>query len=77
MADVIPDLQEMRRCLNRLVQSEIFDKIYCPPKSNKRFYSRLKIIRSHMVKLIKKIAIFKDRPRMFDKKDRAVEDRLA
>ena len=54
-AGVIRDVHEMRRCLNRLVQSEIFDKNYWPPKSNKRFYPRLKTIRSHMVEAIKKL----------------------
>ena len=54
-AGVICDVHEMRRCLNRLVQSEIFDKNYWPPKSNKRFYPRLKTIRSHMVEAIKKL----------------------
>ena len=54
-AGVIRDVHEMRRCLNRLVQSEIFDKNYWPPKSNRRFYRRLKTIRSHMVEAIKKL----------------------
>ena len=54
-AGVIQDVHEMRRCLNRLVQSKIFDKNYWPPKSNKRFYPHLKTIRSHMVEAIKKL----------------------
>ena len=63
-AGVILDAHKMRRCLNRLVQSEMFDKNYWPPKPNKRFYPRLKTMRSHN----KEIAIFKYRPRMSDKK---------
>ena len=54
-ADVIRDVREMSRCLNRLFQGEIFDKIYSPPKSNKKFYPLSKTIRSHMVKAIKKL----------------------
>ena len=46
---VIRDVHEMRRCLNRLVQSEIFTKNYWPPKLNKRFCPRLKTKCSHMV----------------------------
>ena len=55
-AGIIRDVHEMRRCLNRVVQSEIFQKGNCPPKSNKRvFFPRLKPIRSHMVEAIKKL----------------------
>ena len=31
-ADVSRDIHEMRRCLNQLVQGEIFALNYCPPK---------------------------------------------
>ena len=48
-AGVIHYINELRRSLNQLVQSEIFNKNYCSPKSNKRFDPCLKTIHSHIV----------------------------
>ena len=54
-AGIIRDVHEMRRCLNRVVRTEIFEKGNCPPKSNKRFFPRVRTMRSHMVEPIKKL----------------------
>ena len=44
----------MRRCLDRFVKNEIFQSDI-PPKTNKRFFPRLKTIRSHMVEALRKL----------------------
>ena len=54
-AGIIRDVHEMQRYLNRVVQTEIFEKDNCPPKSNKRFFPRVKTIRTNMVEAIKKL----------------------
>ena len=54
-AGVIRDVHEMRRCLNRVLQTEMFEKGNCSSKSNKVFFPRLKAIRSHMVEAVKKL----------------------
>ena len=45
----------MRRCLDRVVNNEIFQNSDIPPKTNKRFFHRLKTIRSHMVEALRKL----------------------
>ena len=47
-------VDEMRRCLDRFVKNEIFQSDI-PPKTNKRFFPRLKTIRSHMVEALRKV----------------------
>ena len=47
-------VDEMRRCLERFVKNEIFQSDI-PPKTNKRFFPRLKTIRSHMVEALRKL----------------------
>ena len=44
----------MRRRLDRFVKNEIFQSDI-PPKTNKRFFPRLKTIRSHMVEALRKL----------------------
>ena len=45
----------MRRCLDQVVKNEIFQNSDIPPKTNKRFFPRLKTIRSHMVEALRKL----------------------
>ena len=61
----------MGRCLDRFVKNGIF-QADIPPKANKRFFSRLKTIRSHGGS-VKKIKVFQDIPEMFVKKDGTME----
>lgn len=52
-AGIIRDVHEMRRCLRRVIENEMFTE-KGPARSNKRFYPRLKTIRSHMVNALQK-----------------------
>ena len=61
----------MRRCLERFVKSKMFQSDI-PSKTNKRFFPRLKTLKSHGGS-VKKIKVFQDRPGMFVKKNRTIE----
>ena len=61
----------MPRCLDHFVKNEIFQSDI-PPKTNKRFFPRLKTVRSHGGS-VKRIKVFQDRPGMFLKEDRTME----
>ena len=46
----------MRRCLDRYVKTTLYPSSQnVPPKTNKRFFPRLKTIRSHMLEALKKL----------------------
>ena len=57
----------MRRCLDRFVKNEIFQSDI-PPKTNKRFFPRLKTIRSHMVEALRKLRYSKINQECLSKK---------
>ena len=57
----------MRRCLDRFVKNGIF-QADIPPKANKRFFSRLKTTRSHMVEALRKLRYSKIDQKCLSKK---------
>ena len=53
--DIVRSVDEMRQCLDRVVKNKIFQNSDIPPKKNKRFFPRLKTVRSHMVEALRKL----------------------
>ena len=52
---IVRSVDEMRQCLDRVVKNKIFQNSDIPPKKNKRFFPRLKTVRSHMVEALRKL----------------------
>ena len=55
--DIVGSVNEMRRCLDRVVKNKIFQNSDIPRKTNKRIFPRLKTIRSRIVEALRKLNI--------------------
>ena len=53
--DGVKNVNEMKRHLTFCIKNDIFSGVELPPKTNRRFYSRKKTIRSHMIESTKKL----------------------
>ena len=53
--DGVKNVNEMKRHLTFYIKNDIFSGVKLPPKTNRRFYTRKRTIRSHMIESTKKL----------------------